>query len=138
MGYTHYFRQTRHPTPAEWDQLVTAFKQMQTVALLDEPLQITGNEDMPEPPRMDSDWIIFNGLGDDAHETMVVYRMGAGFQCCKTAQKPYDRAVVALLCLMHTLLPGTWEIGSDGDPDDWDEGLALAREVCPQATCPIV
>ncbi len=50
------------------------------------------------------------------------------FNFCKTARKPYDEIVTAILAVVDKLAPGALEIGSDGDESDWEEGLALAKK----------
>lgn len=72
---------------------------------------------------MTKDLITFNGIGDAAHETMWFDRKGDGFQFCKTARKPYDIAVIALLLLANRYAPEVWDIGSDGDAKDWQPTL---------------
>lgn len=69
------------------------------------------------------------GVGEDAHETFVIpfriSRLDArGF--CKTARKPYDKLVVACLCV---LAEAGLEVQSDGEPEDWEEGRAWAESV---------
>lgn len=78
--------------------------------------------------------LVFNG--DDregrnlAHETMLLSAKkppreswqdadSDGFQCCKTAYKPYDWFVVAVLLLAAKHCPGVWVLGTDGEPEDW-------------------
>ncbi len=129
MGYTHYFTQKKECPPEAWQQICDAFKQLQVAALINhDPLLIQRVVSAEE--------IIFNGIKDEGHETMVLIRKQPGFACCKTARKPYDRVVVALLCLVEHFAPSVWDISSDGDEEDWQEGLALARTVVPN--CPMV
>ena len=55
---------------------------------------------------------------------MWLGRTATGFQFCKTAHKPYDRAVMCLLILCHHHAPECWDIGSDGDLPDWQPALS--------------
>ena len=59
-----------------------------------------------------------------------------GFNFCKTAAKPYDLVVTAILVLAEHFSEGHFKVSSDGDPEDWAEGLALAREVVPGVELP--
>jgi hypothetical protein len=79
-------------------------------------------------PEVSKDLIRFNGLGEDGHETFLVLRDEGGFAFCKTVRKPYDALVVATLALMNHYAPGAWRYKSDGDPEDWEEGLQLASD----------
>lgn len=120
MGYTHYFDQKSHPTKEQWKAICDDFKQLRVVALIKElNIPIQREYDSPGPVEVSNRAIIFNGVGDNGHETMVVESHGAGFQFCKTNGKPYDFYVVALLLIMNKHAPDVWEISSDGDEQDW-------------------
>lgn len=123
MGYTHYFQQKSTPTTAQWESITVAFRQLQAVALLTKAFPIQKEEDSTEPPVINDSHVIFNGIGKDAHETMCLQRLGTGFQFCKTARKPYDNAVMALLILANAYAPACWEISSDGESEDWQPTL---------------
>jgi len=136
MGYTHYFDQIKPADEQEWSNLCDAFRKLMATALLTESLPIQREEDDSSPPHIDVQYIIFNGIGDDAHETMVLDRKGMGFQFCKTEHKPYDIAVTALLVLADHCCPNTWVISSDGAVEDWVDGVLLARLVEPECKIP--
>ena len=122
--------------PKAWTKITTKFKEMQVAGLLTEALPIQRESDSSLPPLVSREEIQFNGIGQDGHETMYVTRVGGRFNFCKTAYKPYDTVVVALLCLMEHCAPDVWVIGSDGNKLDWLEGLALAMEVEPECKLP--
>ena len=126
MGYTHYFTQKGECTPVRWRRIQEDF--MRCVQVCDVPIALEFDE--AKPPEISSKRIWFNGRGDDGHETMVLTRDGEGFAFCKTAQKPYDVLVVALLLLAHRFARHAWEISSDGDPEDWLEAQSLVLEAC--------
>lgn len=137
MGYTHYFTQLNHCPPEAWKDICDAFQRMQAAALItNDPLLIQRECDECSEPYVAMDRIEFNGIEEDGCETMVLDRLRSGFSCCKTRRRPYDRVVIALLCLADYFAPEVWLISSDGDEDDWAEGLALARTVEPN--CPMV
>lgn len=52
-----------------------------------------------------------------------------GFNFVKTAQYEYDTVVTACLILLKHRLKDLIEVSSDGDADDWKDGLRLAKEV---------
>ena len=88
MGYTHYFEQKKHANTEQWGNITTGFKKLQAAALLTQAFPIQREEDDPTAPEVTNDQIIFNGIGDDAHETLMLERENSGFQFCKTAGKP--------------------------------------------------
>ena len=136
MGYSHYFEQMKPAEPAAWQAICDDFRKMMATALLSQPLPIQRDDEDGGQPLVDDTYIVFNGIGNNGHETMVLQREGFDFQCCKTARKPYDRAVTALLILADFHSPDTWVVTSDGEPDDWQEGLELARTVQPDCNLP--
>lgn len=120
MGYTHYWRQHQPATPEQWDAICTDFRRAGGAALnQNDPFPIQFQDDNPVPPFISTEVIEFNGIGEDGHETMILERRGRPFEFCKTAQKPYDRAVIALLLIAYKHAPLVWEISSDGDASDW-------------------
>jgi hypothetical protein len=76
-----------------------------------------------------------NGKGDLSHETFSMrehYRQnfeGDAFNFCKTARKPYDLVVTACLALLKYRLGDLIEVSSDGDANDWTDGVSFAREI---------
>ncbi len=79
----------------------------------------------------DNENLIFNGIGADSHETFGFSRQKddlpatwVDFNFCKTAMKPYDKVVVAILKLAEHCFEGfSWS--SDGDDNDHKEGTIL-------------
>lgn len=69
----------------------------------------------------------FNGLNDDAHETFYVDQGNDEWSFCKTARKPYDVAVTAILAYLEGAHPDKFSVGSDGDSDDWQAGIKLLK-----------
>jgi len=131
MGYTHYWRQLRDFTDTEWQELTRLTKLItvgaRATALLD-----------PDEFNIDNEEIRFNGVRDDAHETFLItkkkrpkadyeeqeaYDRQGAFEFCKTAHKPYDKYVVAVLCAVYRVQQDIMNISSDGNTADWTEGL---------------
>jgi hypothetical protein len=82
----------------------------------------------PEPG-----WIKFNGNSAKGldHESFWLALdpdvvAASGFEFCKTAQKPYDVVVTAILAVMAEV---GLNVSSDGDADDWKPGLTFAADV---------
>lgn len=51
------------------------------------------------------------------------------FDFCKTAAKRYDVVVTVVLATMQNRIPAGFDVHSDGEPEDWVAGVALARVV---------
>ena len=122
MGYTHYWD---HPMidAEKWDKIVEDAKKLVAAS----PVKLAHDCDEPEtPPHVGNENIWFNGVGDDGHETFVLTRKGTDFDFCKTAQKPYDLIVVAILAVAaaHGV-----SVRADGDAPDWKDGLEYASRI---------
>jgi hypothetical protein len=73
-----------------------------------------------------------NGKGNDAHEDFTMrehFAENEGFNFCKTARKPYDMVVVACLAVLAHRLGDAFKVSSDGEANEWTEGVRLARDV---------
>ena len=94
--------------------------------------------DEPSCPLVNYDEIWFNGKGDDGHETFVIKREDKPqewredketvFGFCKTAQKPYDIYVTAVLLLAKINLEDEIQISSDGCISDWQPAVDLINK----------
>jgi hypothetical protein len=94
-----------------------------------------GRGDSGTEPDFGEAHFAFNGREDDGHETFYIAGDVRGFTFCKTARKPYDVVVTAILCLCEFYTKGTFGVISDGEPSDWQDGLKLARRI--EAKCKI-
>lgn len=138
MGYTHYWRPVNGIEPSIFAKISRDVAKACKLAKK-HGVKVQFECDEEEPPVFEDDCIRFNGIGDDGHETFVITPDERGFEFCKTARKPYDLLVTAALCLIDFHTKGTsWamEISSDGDPADWSQGLALAKQVREGAEIP--
>ena len=153
MGYTHYWRQHRDFNDTEW-RVITRLAKLITADGVDvlayhpkgkdytEEVLLNGDPDMFT---IDNEQIRFNGIGEDGHETFLITkkRPEENFQFCKTAHKPYDKYVVAVLCaIYHVYLQmerTVMNISSDGNTADWTEGLfhAVRSTRVEEMYCPI-
>jgi hypothetical protein len=142
MGYTHYYPQQRDFAPHEWAELTAITRWLlanlpphSTSAggcFSEYPLAIRGWDGEGEP-EINGRVISFNGDGDLAHETFCLARRGYGFQFCKTARKPYDLIVCAVLLAAMEIAPGTLDVSSDGEirGEGWQPARDFLRTVPP-------
>ena len=129
MGYTHYIsRSTRNLDPDTFKSFAAAASKVLSHPSIKD-LVSCDFDSTNIPPIVTPDLVRFNGKGDLGHETFSLRRDDwRDFDFCKTAAKPYDKAVVAVLVLAHHYFPNDLEISSDGGPEDWQPGLGLAEE----------
>jgi hypothetical protein len=123
MGYTHYFTAVKKPTTKQWAALTKAVKQV----FKDHGEFIQLESDDSKKPLANTSIIRFNGIEDEGHETFYFPKDQDGFSFCKTARKPYDEIVTACLTLANHFAPGCYDIGSDGEPNDWEVGREIAE-----------
>lgn len=124
MGYTHYFTQSRDASAAEWSAITADFRKLYAGGLLP---TIRFGENHAAHPEISDDLVYFNGVRDNGYEPMLLAIDGEDFQFCKTARKPYDLAVVALLIIAHYHAAEVWRITSDGHAFDWQPGLDVVQ-----------
>lgn len=69
-----------------------------------------------------------NGVKDDGHETFLITPNPCEFEFCKTAEKPYDLIVTAILCVFAEHGKANVSVSSDGREPDWQSGIAFASK----------
>ena len=111
MGYTHYIKNKREFTDAEWDQFTKEVKEMLDKTNI--PVA-NGCGDEGSDPIINDKGVYFNGVGDDAHETAFMPKGSASFDFCKTARKPYDKLVVNMYKIAERVLGFGITLSSDG------------------------
>ena len=119
MGYSHYWQ-------PEEDTKEFTFSGENWQKIKDALLKIVRQADsqgIDLELGMDREVIWINGV-DESHENFVITKSISGFSFCKTARKPYDSVVTALLIYAHSIAPSL-EISSDGETEDWYEGKYL-------------
>ena len=148
MGYTHYFErfELTH-NQKTWTKFSKDVKQLSKK--LD--FQITGSDgDIETEPVFNKDEISFNGVGEESHETFIIVRdmsiilTAEGrhseykkkqwekdekiFSFCKTARKPYDLFVTAVLILYKYYFKEKVHISGDGGDKGFEAGERFIRE----------
>lgn len=148
MGYTHYWTHKRAFTNGEWQDVVKDLAAICTTAIAEGvAIGDTLGESALSGIQIDRDesgkWAGFNGVGEDSRETFMIWQKrrpldswqsakDRGGDFCKTARKAYDVAVTACLIYLESYYPERFEVSSDGKPEDWQAGLALARRALPR------
>jgi len=121
MGYTHYWAFQEQPTKEKFAEFLEGVKQI--VATAEEAGIEIGEQ------KYESDYVSFNGVGTGAHETFYIELPSYDDGFCKTAEKPYDAVVTAILIHAKAILGNAIEIKSDGNWDEWDSGKVLYETV---------
>jgi len=129
MGYTHYFDNSPLTT-SEWAELTSAARCILTVT---DVRVVYDFDDILGGPIVDESRIHLNGEGSDGHETFIINREGTD-DFCKTAAKPYDVVVVAILLAAKTIAPDAFDVDTDGILGDWEEGIELLLKAMPDMT----
>lgn len=110
MGYTHYLRNKPAFTAAQWSAFCNDVRNLLRKTNI--PFANAAGEPGTDA-YIGKNEIMFNGVGDDAHETCHIIKEAESFSFCKTAHKPYDKLVVEVYKLVRKYLPST-ELSSDG------------------------
>lgn len=130
MGYTHYWSLVnwKNKPKDKWEQFVA----MAAKAMLDSGIPLadfTGAEGTT--PTVSVEEVELNGVGPNSHESFhIIFANDNASDFCKTARKPYDKVVTAVLLLAKHYMPDNITLGSDGDVLDWEEGRLLAEQCC--------
>ena len=119
MGYTHYWT-PKVATDKEWNELVKVTKTLHKN--LPNNIKICGGMGDGKP-EFSKTMIDING--DDTqgldHETFRLKPNRDDWNFCKTACKPYDLLVCAILLAAEEILG--YEVSSDGQLDDWKPAI---------------
>lgn len=149
MGYTHYwaYDPKSEAFRANFSRLVQDARRIVDWAR-DTGIEIVGAMGEPDTnPILSESMISLNGSGTDSHETFHIaldptprelFR-GSPYarSFCKTARKPYDVVVAAILLRARQTMAPAFVIGSDGRWDhEWVVARDLVRELFDCATVP--
>lgn len=124
MGYTHYWEPLAPMSSKTWGELVDASQAI----VKQTSVELADGLGEGRPDIGSSLEISLNGPSHDdlAHESFVLSPTSTGFNFCKTAGKPYDVVVTAILTVAEHLTGGAFNVCSDGDAADWLAGVQLA------------
>ncbi len=111
MGYTHYYTITG--TEKEREKLKFDLPIVKAIVEKYKDILSYNGDIEDQGPVVREDYIFFNGIEDDAHETFCIAREGQR-EFCKTARKPYDIAVCMILLVLSHEYPENIKFGSDG------------------------
>ena len=133
MGYTHYWYKSPELDQNIWFDFASDF--LKVLPHFYKELDTTTDQSF----RMNSEYIFFNGIGDNSHETFVFNRKVEPdledktkqiFDCTKTARKPYDIAVCCTLIIAKKHFGADIKVSSDGeDEDGWDKAKELCQDI---------
>jgi len=115
MGYTHYWT-PKTVDEKTWKKFLKDAKELHKN--LPNKIKIRGGLGTGKP-EFSKNAIYLNGDEKRGlnHETFFVSPTSGSWTFCKTARKPYDLLVCALLIAAHETLD--YEVNSDGDLEDW-------------------
>jgi hypothetical protein len=122
MGYTHYFTKAAadRDDALRFEMFARGARTIIDYAKTYEGIKIGDLE-------ISDEIVVFNGVGEDSHETFYWAIDGSGFNFCKTARKPYDTVVTACLIHLKDVYGDLVDIGSDGSWSEWTLGARLYR-----------
>ena len=132
MGYTHYWKITqRLDSPDEfqnvrWYDFLEDVEQIISFGYSHFEYQVADpmGERLQDYEISDK-YIALNGFGSEAHESFVFTPDVIDFDFCKTARKPYDTVVTAILILAKETFGEAIQINTDGYNADWQDGFDL-------------
>lgn len=119
MGYTHYWKVENDFEVEDWKELCKLSRKI--ISLSSVPVQF--EDDDNKAPLINNQLIRFNGVGVDGHETFMLSRQAQDFSFCKTARKPYDEIVTAILYAASSSYD--FSFTSDGMVAEHADGIAL-------------
>jgi hypothetical protein len=130
MGYTHYWKITER-LDKDWDKWTSFLPDaMKIISHASQKLDIALADALGETKgeaTVSLSGVSLNGYGEDSHESFVLTAEITKFDFCKTAQKPYDRVVVAILILATEYFGNDIEVTSDGHRAELLQGYYLFR-----------
>jgi len=124
MGYTHYWRNPSGFPAATWKRITKDVR----LVLAKLPKDCKIDDQNGGVPIINDEMIWFNGVGDGEYETFHLAAGAQTFEFCKTAMKPYDLAVTAVL-LIAKHHHKAFDVSSDGKPEEWAPAKKLVKKV---------
>lgn len=132
MGYTHYWYKQPKLDPCKFAEFISDVEKLVRAS----GVEVQADSDEESPPEIKPDHVRFNGVKEAGHETFYfdrdadrVRQDGRSFDFCKTAHKPYDVLVTAVLVAAKKHFGPDIQVTSDGHDADWEEGFELAERL---------
>lgn len=114
MGYTHYWKHDEL-NQDKWNDFIKDAKKIIQTSTVPIDLQAAGGE-----------VLFLNGQKPEDWETFIIEREQTDSDFCKTARRPYDEVVVAILMLADETFAGfSWS--SDGSDEEHKDGANLLQ-----------
>lgn len=126
IGYTHYWTTSETATKKNWKE----FCKQARLIIAGFDGKICGGDGNGKPEISD-ECIWLNGCAEDEHdhETFNITVNGGAWDFCKTARKPYDTVVVALLMVGKRMgIIKEWNSDGDEAHGDFDAATALLEK----------
>jgi hypothetical protein len=126
MGHTHYWGWGAFVNEQDYKN---ALKDCRKI-IRNSPVPLAGGDGTGKPKLRNG--FQFNGAGDEMSEDlrMPLEPDRDAWPFCKTNQREYDSVVVACLIAMQDRLGrNAFELTSDGDAHEWEDGKRLAEIV---------
>ena len=120
MGYTHYWTLENGLEQSDWNNFLEGARKV---------IETAKKAGIALEDNSAGAAIHVNGVGENAHETFAITSEDVGFDFCKTAFKPYDAVVTAILIHAKNVFKDGITIKSDGNWVDWEGGSLLFEEV---------
>lgn len=124
MGYTHYWKIKRDLNKSAWKRFCEDADKIISTAIIND-IEIN-----PAIDGVGGGRVFVNGINDDAHEDFILRPYKTDFEFCKTARKPYDEVVTAILIAAKRWFRDDIEITSDGQGEEWSAGQYLCQTAC--------
>lgn len=130
MGYTNYYKihaQENNSFPIEFVNGVRLIVE-------NSPCKIVGwdNEDLESKAEITETRIALNGAGDEGHESFIMNPFYTDFDFCKTAQKPYDVVVKAILLFAErkfSILQENFSFDGNRNEKEFRGAVALLKKL---------
>jgi hypothetical protein len=135
MGYTHYWKIKDQVDVKKYNKAIEVCaliaKEGHKSGILADG---SGEEGTAPIIKQGEVGLSFNGIEDNSHETFFLPSSESATKerlsdFCKTARKDYDIYVTACLVALHNILGDDIEVSSDGDAEEFLDGLKLARNI---------
>lgn len=140
MGYTHYWDRKNEPDHRANEQYDNLVADARAIIDLAERQGIRIADGLGQNvPLFMYDYFALNGDGfsGNDHESFIWTRNCDPFGFCKTAHKPYDAVVTAILIRAKVHYGDSLQVDSDGNWNDWQAGAELCQHLWGNAESPL-